>query len=202
MTPGVHIRPTERHAWHGPALVVTDSRGECGTAEHPGLSGFYFRETRYLSRLRLTVNGERPWLGAVGRGSQDELTFTWIHPELAGGTGGGSGSAGEELPRDAAGLPRRSIDLVARYRVGFHALDVGLVVSNRWADRAELELAWCVAADYADLLEAGDVGLGAAVHAVRPEDLTVRGDGAGGRRVAAQVAEVEQRVELGQRGRW
>src|SRR3954447_20640789 len=154
MAPGVHIRPTERHAWHGPALVVTDSRGECGTAEHDGLSGFYFRETRYLSRLRLTVNGRRPWLSAVGRGSQHELTFTWVHPEMAGGTGGGSGSAGEELPRDAAGLPRRSLDLVGRDRGGFYSLDVGLVVANRWAERAELELAWCLGADYADLLEA------------------------------------------------
>jgi glycogen debranching enzyme len=153
-TPRVQIRPTERHAWHGPALLVTDSRGECGSAEHPGLSGFYFRETRYLSRLRLTVNGERPWLSSVGRGVQDELTFTWIHPELAGGTGGGSGSAGEELPRDAAGLPRRGLDLVARYRVGFNSLEVLLTVGNRWAERAELELEWCVGADYADLLEA------------------------------------------------
>jgi glycogen debranching enzyme len=154
LTPRVQIRPTERHAWHGPALLVTDSRGECGTAEHPGLSGFYFRETRYLSRLRLTVNGERPWLSAVGRGSQDELTFTWVHPELAGGTGGGSGSAGEELPRDAAGLPRRGFDLVARYRVGFDHLEVLLTVGNRWAERAELALEWCLGADYADLLEA------------------------------------------------
>jgi glycogen debranching enzyme len=152
--PRVHIRSTERHAWHGPAVLVTDSRGECGTAEHPGLSGFYFRETRYLSRLRLTVNGLRPWLSSVGRGAQDELTFTWVHPEMAGGTGGGSGSAGEELPRDAAGLPRRGLDLVARYRVGFNSLEVLLTVTNRWADRAELELEWCLGADYADLLEA------------------------------------------------
>ena len=156
--PTVHIRPTERHAWHGPALVVTDTRGECGSSEHPGLSGFYFRETRYLSRLRLTVNGRRPWLCASATGRQDELTFTYIHPELAGGTGGGSGSAGEDVPRDEAGLPRRGLDFLARYRVGFHALDVVLIVANRWADRAALDLEWCVDADYADLLEA-DAGV-------------------------------------------
>src|SRR5919112_1410159 len=146
--PSVQIRATERHAWHGPALLVTDSRGECGSSEHPGLSGFYFRETRYLSRLRLTVNGQRPWLCSVGPSNQDELTFTYIHPELAGGTGGGSGSAGEELPRDAEGLPRRALDLVARYRIGFHSLDVVLGIANRWAEQAALELEWWVDADY------------------------------------------------------
>jgi glycogen debranching enzyme len=152
--PSVQIRSTERHAWHGPALLVTDSRGECGSSEHPGLSGFYFRETRYLSRLGLTLNGQRPWLCSVGRGNQDELTFTYIHPELAGGTGGGSGSAGEELPRDAEGLPRRAIDLRARYRISFHSLEVVLSIANRWAEQAALKLEWCVDADYADLLEA------------------------------------------------
>jgi glycogen debranching enzyme len=153
VTPQVHIRPQERYAWHGPALIVTDQRGECG-GDHATLSGFYFRETRYLSRLRLEVNGETPWLCSAGGGSQDELTFTYVHPELAGGSGGGSGSAGEEHPRDARGLPRRVLDCLARYRVGFHSLDVVLTLTNRWAEHAALELAWHLDADYADLLEA------------------------------------------------
>lgn len=148
----VHIRPGERCAWRGPALIVTDPRGECG--DGAGLSGFYFRETRYLSRLRLEVNGEAPWLCAAGGGSQDELTFTYVHPELAGGGGGGSGSAGEELPRDARGLPRRALDFLVRYRVRFHSLEVVVTLTNRWAEHAALELAWHLDADYADLLEA------------------------------------------------
>jgi glycogen debranching enzyme len=149
----VSIRPGERYAWHGPSLMVTDYRGECGTSDQAGLSGLYFRETRHLSRLRLEVNGEAPWLCAVGGGRQDELAFSYSHPELSGGTGGGSGSAGEELPRDAHGLPRRALDFLACYRIGFHSLEIVLTVANRWADRAELELAWQLDADYADLLE-------------------------------------------------
>jgi glycogen debranching enzyme len=152
--PRVDIRPHERCAWHGPALVVTDDRGECGSGPDAYLSGFYFRETRYLSRLRFEVNGQTPWLCAVGQGRQNELTFAYAHPELAGGSGGGSGSAGEEPPRDARGLPRRALDFWARYLVGFHSLEVFLTVANRWAERAELELAWWLDADYADLMEA------------------------------------------------
>jgi glycogen debranching enzyme len=150
----VGIRPGERHAWYGPALIVTDNRGECDGARRADLSGFYFRETRYLSRLRLEVNGEAPWLCAEGGGKQDELVFTYAHPELAGGTAGGSGVAGEEIPRDAYGLPRRGLDFLARYRVGFHFLEVVVSLTNRWAEGAVLQLAWCLDADYADLLEA------------------------------------------------
>ena len=136
--PRVNIRPHERCAWQGPALLVTDDRGECGGRPDAYLTGFYFRETRYLSRLRFEVNGQAPWLCAGGRGRQEELTFTYAHPELAGGGGGGSGTAGEESPRDARGLPRRALDFRACYRVGFHSLEVLLTMANRWAERAEL----------------------------------------------------------------
>ena len=153
-TPRVEIRPDERHAWYGPALIVTDPRGECGGGNQPDLTGFFFRETRYLSRLRLEVNGEAPWLCSVGRVRQNELSFTYAHPELAGGSGGGSGTAGEDVPHDGHGLPRRALDLVARYRVEFRSLAVTLTIANRWADRCTLELAWYLDADYADLMEA------------------------------------------------
>ena len=150
----VEIRPRERSAWQGPALLVMDDRGECGGGPHAYLTGFYFRETRYLSRLRFEVNGQPPWLCAAGRGRHDELTFAYAHPELAGGGGGGSGMAGEEPQCDSRGLPRRALDVRARYRVGFHSLELHLTVANRWAEQAELELAWWLDADYADLLEA------------------------------------------------
>jgi glycogen debranching enzyme len=147
------IRPGERYAWYGPALIVTDQQGACGRGDPGDPTGFYFRETRYLSRLRLDINGDAPWLCAVGRARQDELAFSYVHPELSGGGGGGTGAAGEEQPRNQHGLPRRAMDLLARYRVGFHTLEIELTLTNRWAERAELELGWDLGADYADLLE-------------------------------------------------
>ncbi len=150
----VDVRSGDRYAWYGPALMVTDYRGVCGGSALPVLTGFYFRETRYLSRLHLEVNGLRPWLCAAGSGRQDELAFSYAHPELSGGGGGGTGVSGEEVPRDDHGLPRRAIDLLARYRVGFHTLEIELGITNRWAQRADLEIAWYLDADYADLLEA------------------------------------------------
>ena len=152
----VEIRPEQWYAWYGPALLVTDQRGECGSASRPDLTGLYFRETRCLSRLRLEVNAVRPWLCATGSTTQDQLAFAYVHPEMAGGGAGGSGAAGEELPRDERGLPRRALDLLATYRIGFCSLEVVLVLTNRWAEHAKLDLAWHLDADFADLLEAHD----------------------------------------------
>jgi hypothetical protein len=38
---------------------VTNNRGECGGDQT--LSGFFFREIRFLRELRLEIDGQRPW---------------------------------------------------------------------------------------------------------------------------------------------
>jgi hypothetical protein len=86
MVGGVEVRSEQWNAWHGPALLVSDPQGECGGRSPPDLTG----NTR-----------------------QDRLTFSYVHPEMAGGGAGGSGASDEELPRDDRGLPRRAIDLLA-----------------------------------------------------------------------------------------
>src|SRR5688572_4819744 len=68
---GVVIRPDLRYAWYGPALLVTNTRGECGGDQT--LSGFFFRETRFLRELRLEIDGQRPWLCASGAAEQRTL---------------------------------------------------------------------------------------------------------------------------------
>lgn len=42
----------------GEAFGVLDSYGDIGV--QPGPEGLYFQDTRYLSRLELTVEGQRP----------------------------------------------------------------------------------------------------------------------------------------------
>ena len=49
-------------AWRGPSLLVTSPRGECGPAQP--LSGFFHRETRFLSVLRFEVDGDALTPGA------------------------------------------------------------------------------------------------------------------------------------------
>src|SRR6266545_692359 len=147
----VHVRPELSYIWYGPALLITDVHGEAGAHE---LSGFYFRETRFLRTLRLRLDGEEPWTCAMGHPSPEEMLLGLVHPELPGSAGGGSDVARDELPRNPRGIPRRAFDLMLRYRLGFRTLAVELAVSNCSPERHDLEIAWELDADFADLLEA------------------------------------------------
>ena len=55
-------------------------RGEC-SPELP-LSGFYFREARFLRTLRLEISGERPWLCEAASVDPESLAMSFVHPEL------------------------------------------------------------------------------------------------------------------------
>ena len=48
------IRPEILYAWNGPSLLIVNARGECGSDE--ALSGYYFREARFLRTLILDIN--------------------------------------------------------------------------------------------------------------------------------------------------
>ena len=146
------VRPCQRYAWRGPSLLVTDERGECG--ERDGLSGYYFREARHLRTLRLEVNGTVPWLCADGSSGPEELDVVYVYPELTRFGGGGTDVSDDTTWTDDRGVTQRAVDLRLRYRVGLHGLDAELVLANRSRDRVELEVAWIVDADFADIQEA------------------------------------------------
>jgi hypothetical protein len=55
-------------------------RGEC-SPELP-LSGFYFREARFLRTLRLEISGERPWLCEAASVDPESLAMNFVHPEI------------------------------------------------------------------------------------------------------------------------
>jgi hypothetical protein len=94
-----HTRPGVHYIWRGPSVLILDSRGEAGSQS---LTGFYFRETRYLSGLRLEIEGEQPFVCSVSEAAPYELEFSHIYPPVVAGGGGGSGSggiaSGEESP--------------------------------------------------------------------------------------------------------
>src|SRR5918994_181483 len=150
------VRPELQYAWYGPALLVTNERGECG--DDQTLSGFYFRETRFLRELRLEINGQPPWLCASGTAEPRSLTLGLSYPELHGYSGGGSGSGGDDVPRDQRGIPNRALDLLARYELSFRRLVTTLLITNRTPEDVTIDLAWCVGADFADLMEALEGG--------------------------------------------
>jgi hypothetical protein len=151
--PAARVAAHQRYAWHGPSMLVTDRRGECGGEEDP-LTGYYFREARHLRDLRLRVNGEAPWLCAEASVAHDELAFVYVYPELTRFGGGGTDVADDTTWRDAHGVAQRSVDLRVRHRVEPAALVTTVDLSNRAAEPVDLELAWELGADFADVQEA------------------------------------------------
>lgn len=150
--PSTRIRPEILYAWHGQSFLIVDNRGEC--ASDQPLSGFYFRETRYLRTLQLEINGERPWLCDICAISPTVLELTFIYPEVSSYGGGGSGSSDGELPANTLGIPSRSIAIRLRYRVGLSSLEVSLELANHSLAHVDLDVAWRIGADYAGLSEA------------------------------------------------
>jgi glycogen debranching enzyme len=148
----VKIRPELSYAWYGPSVLITNTRGECGCDE--SLSGYFFRETRFLRDLRLEINAQRPWLCAAGSGDQRTLAFNFSYPEQLHYSGGGSGTGGDDTPRDDAGIPHRALDLLSQYQLTFHGFAIVLRVTNRTSEDIVVDLTWHLGTDYADLMEA------------------------------------------------
>src|SRR5688572_17744610 len=103
------VRPDILYAWNGPSLLIVNTRGECGTDQQ--LSGFYFRETRFLRTLRVEINGEPPWMCEAAAVDPRTLALTYVHPEITEPGGGGTGHATDDIPSDARGIPERSLDI-------------------------------------------------------------------------------------------
>ena len=146
------IRSGQLYIWKGPSLLLVDERGDCG--ERQQLSGYYFREARFLETLRLEVNGGSPWLCDASQLETDVVAFTYIHPELTQFGGGGSGQSGDEISMDAEGLPHRALSLRSVYKLRIDGLTVSVTISNHSMRRVEADVGWMLDADFADIQEA------------------------------------------------
>jgi glycogen debranching enzyme len=146
------IRPGQIYAWKGPSLLLVNTRGECGDDDQ--LSGYYFREARFLRTLRLEINGRPPWSCEATLLEPDALAFTYIYPELAEFGGGGSGQSGDELSTDADGIPHRALSLRLVHTIGVNGLTVRLTINNHATRSVETDVAWHLDADFADIQEA------------------------------------------------
>src|SRR5436190_281931 len=140
------------YAWSGPSLLVVNTRGEC--AEDQRLSGYYFREARFVRTLQLRINGHALWPCEAASVGPDTLTFTYVHPEITEPSGGGTGQAGDEESTDRDGIPERSIDIRVTYTVRAGCLDVSATLANRARHALHLSLSWEVGGDFADIQEA------------------------------------------------
>jgi glycogen debranching enzyme len=150
--PTVQVRPDILYAWKGPSLLIVDTRGECG--EGQDLSGYYYREARFLRTLRFAVNGKPPWFCEAADLAPDSLAFTFVYPELTEFGGGGSGQSGDDYSTDEQGIRHRALVIRLTYATLLNGLRIDLDVSNHSPRPVECDLAWTVDADFADIQEA------------------------------------------------
>jgi len=150
--PSAAVRPDTLYAWSGSSLLVVNTRGEC--AEDQRLTGYYFRETRFLRTLQLRVNGHAPWPCEAASIAPDTLAFTYVYPEITEPRGGGTGQAGDEETCDRDGVPERAIDIRVTYGVRAGWLDVRAVMANRSRRKLRLAVSWTIGADFTDIQEA------------------------------------------------
>jgi glycogen debranching enzyme len=148
----VRVRPDILYAWKGPALLIVNTRGECGADQ--ALSGFYYREARFLRTLRLEVNGHRPWLCDAAAAAPDRIELTFIHPDVTIPGGGGTDHSDDREHTDADGLPERALDMRMTFRVRLNALDIHLAITNRARRPLSFAIGWTLDADFADIQEA------------------------------------------------
>jgi glycogen debranching enzyme len=145
--PLARIRPRLLYGWCGSSLLVVDPEGRVSG----GLTGWYFRQTRFLSALALELNGARPYFCSAAEAAPGKLELAYIFPPVEKGGGGGSGS-GASGARD--GLLFRNLDVRLGFELHPASLDVVLCITSRWQDVEALEVAWFLGADYATVDEA------------------------------------------------
>src|SRR5438552_16033253 len=109
-------RPLMLYAWRGSSVFVVDNEGNTGDLD---IAGFYFRQTRYLSRLEFRIDGVGPHLCSAAQVSQNALEFSYIFPEERSGG----------MP-SGYGILTRSLDLRLSYRVHPGSCDIELTIAN------------------------------------------------------------------------
>ncbi len=184
----------------GSTFCICDEKGDLDGAT----SGFFAEDTRFLSFLRLTVNGARPLLLSSGKVEYFSAVFYLRNP-LAG-----------DLPQDVVSIKRERF-------VGDGMQDT-IVVQNQGMVPLSLDLGLEVGSDFADIMSVKDhdFALGDPLHAKPlPSLVEARFDEEGNQFVLADVdgyaaqtqvilsqrgtvdgAAVTYRVELEPRQRW
>ncbi len=130
-----------RSAWCGPSLLTLDADGWAG---RHALTGYWFRQTRFLHTLRLDIDGDAPYPCSLAEAEPARLEATYLHPEVSAGGGGGSGSGGTPSP---GGVLYRDLDMRVTHRVRPASLETRLILVSRWQN-IQFPLRWILSADF------------------------------------------------------
>src|SRR3954467_8475825 len=127
----------------GSTFCICDEIGDVAEKTH----GFFTDDTRFLSKLRLTIDGKRPLLLSSGTLDYFAAAFFLRNPRT------------EKLPLDAISIRRERF-------VGDGMQDV-VALTNQTTEALELRLGVEIGSDFADIMSVKewDFSLGDPVHA-------------------------------------
>lgn len=133
-------------AYQGHSICITGVHGHLAE----GIEGFYHHNTRFLSRMKVTVNGCDP--AFVSANPVDTYSFIayYVCPHPAGRA---AGPPGEAADGDGGEIVRSGIELQINRFVG-DGMHQDVCLTNHALIPADVVLAWEFDADFADLTEA------------------------------------------------
>ncbi len=138
-------RPWHLISYEGHSFLITDLEGFAGG----GIEGFYYRQTRFLSKMRLAVCGEKPaYVSANAVDAYSSIAY-YLAPSSAGSTAEPQPQGGN----DGSEIVRHGIELQINRYVG-GGLHLDIYVANHALAPANIELYWHFDADFADRAEA------------------------------------------------
>jgi glycogen debranching enzyme len=165
----------------GSTFCLSDERGDIVEET----SGFFARDTRFLSRLVLRLDGHRPLLLSSGRTDHFAASFFLRNANA------------DTLPHDALS--------VSRERFVTSGLRERIAVRNESMEQLDFELSLELAADFADIISVKlhDFALGDPLHApALPDPAPSRHDGESRQLlIEAAAGDLRTRIALSQRAR-
>jgi len=125
---------------HNDTFAVVDNHGDIGVAAGEP-DGLFNHDTRYLSRLELTLNGVQPLLlGSNIRDDNTRLTVDLTNPDIFAG--------------DRLVLPKDTIHVVRTSFIWNDLFYTRFGIANHGDKRVDLTLALAFGCDFADIFEA------------------------------------------------
>ncbi len=138
-------RPSRLITYEGHAFLITDLEGFIGS----GIEGLYYRQTRFLSKMRLAVEGSEPSI--VSANVVDD--YSSIAYYVAASPAGAKGGPQPESGQGDGEMVRHGIELQVNGFVG-GGLHLDVHVSNHALALTKIAVSWNFDADFADRAEA------------------------------------------------
>jgi glycogen debranching enzyme len=137
--------PSNLITYEGHAVLITDQ----GASIRGGVEGYYYRQTRFLSKLELTVGGKAPNIVSANPVDSYSSIAYWLAPSPAGAKAGPDPDSGE----GGGEMVRHGIEVQMNCFVG-GGLHCDVYVTNHALVATTVELCWEFDADFADQTEA------------------------------------------------